>query len=96
MNSIYDFIVEPIGDRYDNIKTVGGKDLILNTKVESWKFVNSIINSAVPAAPCILVPISNTVSSLGRLPSNKSSIAVVWFGVRVPFAINSFIFTSNC
>ena len=51
MNSIYDFIIEPIGDRYDNKKTVGGKDLILNTKVESWKFVNRLAKViAVPIA----------------------------------------------
>ena len=51
MNSIYDFIIEPIGNRYDNKKTVGGKDLILNTKVESWKFVNRLAKViAVPIA----------------------------------------------
>ena len=41
MNSLYDFIVKPIGkDRYTNSKKIGEKELILNTKVESWKFVN--------------------------------------------------------
>ena len=42
MEAVWNFLVKPIGDRYDNIKTVGGKDLILNTKVESWKFVNRL------------------------------------------------------
>tara|TARA_R100001129_G_scaffold85934_1_gene58406 strand:- start:1698 stop:2306 length:609 start_codon:yes stop_codon:yes gene_type:complete len=41
MNSLYDFIVKPIGEgRYTNSKKIGEKELILNTKVESWKFVN--------------------------------------------------------
>jgi co-chaperonin GroES (HSP10) len=40
MNSVYDFIVKPIGDRYDNVKKIGDKELVLNTKVENWKFVN--------------------------------------------------------
>jgi len=41
MNSLYDFIVKPIGeDRYANNKKIGEKELILNTKIESWKFVN--------------------------------------------------------
>jgi len=40
MRSLYDFIVEPLGDRYDNTKKIGDKDLVLNTKIESWKFVN--------------------------------------------------------
>ena len=37
MKSLYDFIIQPIGDRYANSKKIGKKDLILNTKVESWK-----------------------------------------------------------
>ena len=62
MNSIYDFIVEPIGDRYDNIKTVGGKDLILNTKVESWKFVNRLAKViAVPIALHTSIKIGDTI-----------------------------------
>ena len=41
MNSLYDFIVKPIGQgRYTNSKKINGKELILNTKIESWKFVN--------------------------------------------------------
>jgi len=40
MKSLYDFIVEPIGERYDNVKKIGDKKLVLNTKIESWKFVN--------------------------------------------------------
>ena len=42
MKSLYDFIIQPIGDRYANSKKIGKKDLILNTKVESWKFVNRL------------------------------------------------------
>ena len=40
MNSLYEFIIEPLGDRYANNKKIGEKNLILNTKIESWKFVN--------------------------------------------------------
>lgn len=40
MRSVYDFIVKPIGERYANTKKIEGKELILNTKIESWKFVN--------------------------------------------------------
>jgi len=42
MKSLYDFIVEPVGDRYNNSKKINKKDLILNTKIESWKFVNRV------------------------------------------------------
>ena len=40
MKSVYDFIVKPIGERYANTKKIGDTDLVLNTKVENWKFVN--------------------------------------------------------
>lgn len=40
MKSLYDFIVEPLGETYNNKKKVDDKELILNTKIESWKLVN--------------------------------------------------------
>ena len=40
MRSVYDFIVKPIGERYANTKKVEGGELVLNTKIEAWKFVN--------------------------------------------------------
>ena len=40
MKSLYDFIVQPIGETYNNKTKVNGKELILNNKIESWKFVN--------------------------------------------------------
>jgi hypothetical protein len=42
MNSLFDFIVEPYGDRYNNEVKVGDKSLIINTKIESYKSVNNI------------------------------------------------------
>ena len=42
MNSLFDFIVEPVGQRYSNEVKVGDKSLIINTKVESFKSVNNI------------------------------------------------------
>jgi len=42
MNSLYDFIIEPIGDRYNNSKEVEGGNLILNTEIYNHQFVNRI------------------------------------------------------
>ena len=42
MRSIFSFIVKPVGERYENTKKVGDKELILNTKIESFKSVNNI------------------------------------------------------
>jgi len=40
MNSIYDFIIEPKKSRYNNVKKIGDKDLILNTEVFNHQYVN--------------------------------------------------------
>ena len=42
MKSLYDFIVKPVGDKYNNEIQVDGKKLVVNTKIESWKFVNRL------------------------------------------------------
>jgi len=42
MKSLYDFIVEPLGDKYNNEIQVGDKKLVVNTKIESWTFVNRL------------------------------------------------------
>jgi len=40
MKSIHDFVVEPIGDRYNNIKKIDGDELILNTEVFNHQYSN--------------------------------------------------------
>jgi hypothetical protein len=51
MRSVFDFIVKPVGDRYDNKIKVEGKELILNTKIESFKSVNNLAEVvAIPLA----------------------------------------------
>ena len=40
MNSVYQFIIKPIGKRYDNELKVGDKKLIINSSISSHKFVN--------------------------------------------------------
>jgi len=51
MKSLYDFIVKPVGKEYDNEITIGNKKIILNTKIESFKFVNNMAEVVeIPAA----------------------------------------------
>ena len=40
MRSLYDFIVEPIGERYNNTKQIGDKELIVNTEIFNHQYVN--------------------------------------------------------
>ena len=42
MNSVYDFIVKPIGNRYNNSKKINNKELLLNTSIEEFKFINKL------------------------------------------------------
>ena len=42
MKSIYDFIIKPLGKRYDNEVKVGEQTLITNSSIESFKHVNNI------------------------------------------------------
>ena len=40
MRSVYNFVVTPIGKRYNNVKKVGDKELILNTEIFNHQYVN--------------------------------------------------------
>ena len=42
MKSLYDFIIKPLGNRYENEIKIGDKTLVLNTKIESFKSVNNL------------------------------------------------------
>ena len=40
MKAPFDFVIEPKGNRYNNTKKVGDKDLIINTEIYNHQFVN--------------------------------------------------------
>jgi len=40
MNSVYQFIIKPIGERYKNKINIEGNELIVNSSISSHKFVN--------------------------------------------------------
>ena len=42
MKSIFDFVVEPVGNRYNNTKNIDGVDLILNTQIFTHQNVNRL------------------------------------------------------
>ena len=51
MTSVFNFIVKPVGNRYDNEIKVEGGNLVLNTKIESFKSVNNLAEVvAIPLA----------------------------------------------
>jgi hypothetical protein len=40
MKSVYNFVVKPIGKRYNNVKKVRDKELIVNTEIFNHQYVN--------------------------------------------------------
>ncbi len=51
MKSPFDFIISPLGERYNNKKKIDDKELILNTNISEHKFVNrEAIVKSVPTA----------------------------------------------
>ena len=40
MKSVYNFVVTPKGERYNNIKKVGDSELILNTEIYNHQYIN--------------------------------------------------------
>ena len=51
MKAPFDFVIEPKGNRYNNTKKIGDKDLILNTEIYNHQFVNrEAIVKSVPTA----------------------------------------------
>ena len=42
MKSVYNFVVTPKGERYNNKKKIGDSELILNTEIYNHKYVNRI------------------------------------------------------
>ena len=76
MKSLFDFIVEPVGQRYNNKVKVGDKSLIINTQVETFKSVNNI-------AKVIQVPLSTkTVIKKGDLIMIHHNVFRRWYNMR--------------
>jgi len=39
MKSLYSFIIKPLNERYDNVKKIGDKKLIVNTSIEDYNLL---------------------------------------------------------
>jgi len=76
VNSLFDFIVEPAGQRYSNEVKVGDKSLIINTQIETFKAVNNI-------AKVIEIPIAYKTSiKVGDIIMIHHNVFRRWFNVR--------------
>ncbi len=63
MRSVYNYVVEPRGERYNNIKRVGDKELILNTEIYNHLHVNREAKVlSVPAVGTSNIQVGDTVT----------------------------------
>ena len=62
MKAPFDFVIEPKGNRYNNTKKVGDKNLVLNTEIFNHQFVNrEAIVKSVPTAFKTKIKPGNTI-----------------------------------
>ena len=62
MKAPFDFVIEPKGERYNNSKKLGDKNLILNTEVYNHQYVNRhAIVKSVPTAYETKIKVGDTV-----------------------------------
>ena len=62
MKAPFDFVIEPKGNRYNNTKKVGDKNLILNTENFNHEFVNrEAIVRSVPTAYNTKIKVGDTI-----------------------------------
>jgi len=64
MRALYNFIIKPIGKRYNNTKKIGSKELILNTEIFNHQYVNrmakvitvpKLLNSDIKIGDTVLI-----------------------------------------
>ena len=62
MKAPFDFVIEPKGNRYNNTKKVGDKDLILNTEIFNHQYINrEAIVKSIPTAYSTKIKPGDTV-----------------------------------
>ena len=76
MKSVYNFVVKPKGERYNNTKKLGGKELILNTEIFNHQYVNR--EAVVISTPLI----GNTDIKIGDTVIVHHNVFRRWHNVK--------------
>ena len=89
MKSLYQFIVKPKGERYNNTKKIGDTSLLLNTSIESFRHINKeAIVVSTPAA-------FNTGINIGDTVLIHHNIFRRWYDVKGKERNGSMFFKDN-
>jgi len=89
MKSLYQFIVKPKGERYNNIKKIGDTSLLLNTNIESFRHINK--EAIVVSAPIAF----NTGINIGDTVLIHHNIFRRWYDVKGKERNGSMFFKDN-
>ena len=62
MNGLFNFIISPINGRYNNTKKIGDSELIVNTSIEEFVYINRMAKViSTPTAICTNIKEGDTV-----------------------------------
>jgi hypothetical protein len=76
MRSVFNFIVKPVGERYNNKVKIADRELIVNTKIESFKSVNNF-------AEVVALPLAySTDIKVGDIVVIHHNIFRVFYDIR--------------
>ena len=76
MNSLYDFIVTPLNERYNNTKNISGKEVVINSNIENFKAISTL-------AKVISVPLAfNCEIEEGDIVHIHHNIFRRWYDVK--------------
>ena len=77
MKALYEYLIKPVGERYNNVKQIGGKDVIVNTTMDEtdFKYTNRI-------AEVIAVPKNRGELQVGDKIIVHHNTFRKWFNVR--------------
>ena len=89
MKSLYQFIVKPKGERYNNTKKIGDTSLLLNTNIESFRHINK--EAIVVSAPAAF----NTGINIGDTVLIHHNIFRRWYDVKGKERNGSMFFKDN-
>ena len=77
MKAVNEYLIQPLGERYNNVKQIGGKDVIVNTTMDEtdFKYTNRI-------AEVVAVPRYEEVLEVGDKIIVHHNTFRKWFNVR--------------
>jgi len=62
MKSVYNFVVAPLKSRYNNKKTIGGKEIVVNTEIVNHEYVSrEAIVKEIPTVGCTNISVGDIV-----------------------------------